>query len=164
MIRAHERGDVLTLDVGGPATMTESPAVSDLITDRVGNGIRAVRIDLRDCAMMDSTFSGTLLAMKRQLDKIGGSLTLVSPSEHVLELLGEMGCEDFYDVETADRIDGDWIVVAPVAVRMEKLQRSILEAHDELAQLPGPAGTVFRTVVDELRRTPVPSAKPPTMH
>lgn len=154
MIRAHEQGGVLTVDVGGPATMVESPAVSELATERVSHGARTIRIDLRDCTTMDSTFTGTLLSLLRQLEKVGGKLTLVSPSVRVVELLQQMGLEDFYEIETSERIDGgSWNVVGPLQPsRPEKLERLILDAHDELARLPGSTGRTFRVVVDELRR------------
>jgi anti-anti-sigma factor len=96
MIRAQEQPSVLTLDVDGPATMLESPAVDETARDQLARGVRSVRIDLRSCTMMDSTFSGTLLSLKRQLENAGGSLTLVSPSRRVLDLLAKMGLEDFY--------------------------------------------------------------------
>ena len=105
MLRSHDEPAVLTIDVEGPATMLESPAVRETASERLAaHGPCALRIDLRDCTTMDSTFSGTLLSLKRQVDKIGGTLTLVSPSEKVLELLRQMGLEDFYNVDVADRI------------------------------------------------------------
>ncbi len=152
MIRAHGDTLTLTVDVAGAATMMESPAVSDLAAERIARGARAVRIDLRDCTTMDSTFSGMLLALKRRLERVAGTLTLVSPSTRVAELLQEMGVDDFYAVETADRIDGPWGPVVTGRAKSEKLTRVVIEAHDELAQLPGDAGRTFRTVVDELRR------------
>lgn len=134
--------------------MLESPAVCDLATEQIRDGVRALRLDLRDCAMMDSTFSGTLLALKRQIERVSGTLVLVSPSPRVLELLDLMGVRDFYDVESAERSDGEWTVVAPTQPKAERLQRTVLAAHAELARLPGTAGDAFRSVVDELRRPP----------
>jgi anti-anti-sigma factor len=153
MIRAHDdEGQVLTVDVAGPATMTESAAVSELAGDRLARGARAVRVDLRDCTTMDSTFTGMLLSLKRQLEHAGGALTLVSPSERVRELLEQMGVGDFYDVERAERAGGPWSIVTPARTRTDELKRVILEAHAELARLPTPAGRAFRAVVEELRR------------
>jgi anti-anti-sigma factor len=152
MIRALDQPNVLMLDVAGSATVTETPAVSELASERINEGrIRGVRIDLRDCTMMDSTFSGTLLALKRQLEASGGTLTLVSPSSKVLEMLSQMGLDDFYDVEISERPDGDWKDVAKAPLQLERLQRLILDAHDELVRVPEAEHT-FRDVVDELRR------------
>lgn len=151
MIRAHDDPSVFTLDVGGPATMMESAAVNELASERISRGVRAVRIDLRDCTTMDSTFSGTLLALERQLGRVGGTLTLVSPSERVMELLHQMGVDDFYAIEASDRAEGPWVVITAARPRVDKLQRVVLDAHDELAHLPIPQAGAFRAVVDELR-------------
>jgi anti-anti-sigma factor len=152
MIRVHEEGAVLTLDVAGPATMMESPAVQTYANERLLRGIRAIRVDLRDCTTMDSTFSGTLLALKRQLAPLGGSFTLVSPSAKVCELLNQMGLVDFYDVALAERVEGAWREITSCTPRVDQLRRLVLDAHDELARVPGPAGRTFRAVADELRR------------
>lgn len=160
MIRALDQGSVLTLAVEGSATMAESPAALAFARERMVGGVRTVRIDLRSCTTMDSTFSGTLLALRRQLEELGGRLTLVSPSARVIELLAEMGLEDFYEIERAEPLDGSWTVLTGGRPGTEKLQRIVLDAHDELARLPGSAGKTFRVVVDELRRSANEPAAP----
>ncbi len=162
MIRAHDDPAALTLVVDGPATMTESPAVNEAAADALGRGARSLRLDLRDCTTIDSTFSGTLLSLKRKLEDAGGSLTLVSPSARVIELLAMMGLEDFYRIEHAEQLDGPWTEVAVTRPGAERLSRMIVDAHEQLARISGPAGTTFRTVVEEMRseeqRGTVPSA------
>jgi anti-anti-sigma factor len=153
MIRILEDPAVLMVDVAGAATMLESPHFLESASERVSHGVRSLRVDLRDCTTMDSTFSGTLLSLKRQLDRIGGTLTLVSPSARVLELLGQMGLLDFYCIEIADRTAGPWSDLAPAVPCAELLRRRILEAHEELAEAAsGPVASELRTVVEELRR------------
>lgn len=153
MIRARSISDLLELYVAGPATMTESPAVDESARAALARGARSLRIDLRDCTTMDSTFSGTLLSLRRRLEMAGGRLTLVSPAPRVLELLREMGLEDFYDVEVSERTDvSTWQDITPPSrPSIEKLRRLVLEAHDELAHAPG-AADGFRAVIEELRR------------
>lgn len=152
MIRAHEDAGALTLVVEGPATMTESAAVSEAVGERLRRGARAVRLDLRDCTTLDSTFTGTLLSLDRQLEAAGGTLTLVSPSPRVVALLQEMGLEDFYAVEQADRVVGPWTDVPLTRPGADRLSRMILDAHEQLARVPGAAESAFRAVVEEMRR------------
>ena len=152
MIRAHDEPALLTLVVDGPATMTESPAVSEAAGERLRRGVRSLRLDLRDCTTLDSTFTGTLLSLKRELEDAGGTLTLVSPSAKVVDLLHEMGLEDFYAIEHADRVGGTWTDVPLARPGAERLSRMILDAHEQLARIPGAAETAFRTVVEELHR------------
>lgn len=145
--------------------MMESPAVQESASEQLARGARTVRIDLRDCTTMDSTFSGTLLALKRQLDALGGTLTLVSPSLKVCELLEQMGLEDFYAIDVADRIDGAWNEIDVTAQpRVEKLRRLVVDAHDELARVPGRAAHAFHAVAEELRRSEpeLPSSREPS--
>jgi anti-anti-sigma factor len=163
MIRTHDDPSILTVDVAGPATMMESPAVASLANERIASGVRAVRIDLRDCTTMDSTFSGTLLALERQLGRLGGSLTLVSPSERVVELLEQMGVDDFYAIELSERGDGPWVVAPLARPRTTILERVVFDAHDELSHLPIPQADAFRAVCDELCRTPDIPAVPPSV-
>lgn len=152
MIRAHRENAVLTFDVAGPATMMDSPAVHALANEEVATGARSLRIDLRDCTAMDSTFSGTLLALKRRLDEVHGDLRLVCPSDRVVELLRQMGLDDFYAIDVVDRLEGPWTSVDVAQPRVEALEQRVLDAHKELARVPGPAARDFRAVVEELRR------------
>lgn len=132
--------------------MTESAAVSEAVGERLRRGARTVRLDLRDCTTLDSTFTGTLLSLERQLEAAGGTFTLVSPSPKVVDLLHEMGLEDFYTVEQADRVVGTWTDVPLTRPGADRLSRMILDAHEQLARVPGAAATAFRTVVEEMRR------------
>lgn len=152
MLSAHDEPGILTIDVAGPATVVESPAVHETARDRMSRGVRVVRIDLRDCVVMDSTFSGTLLALKRELERHDGTLTLVSPSPKVVELLGQMGLEGFYDVETGERGPGPWKEIVPAPPSLERIRSVVRAAHDELVRSPGPCEELFRDVARELRR------------
>jgi len=159
MIRAHDEGPILTLDIVGVATMMESPAVQEAVALHLACGGRVVRLDLRDCTVMDSTFSGTLLSLKRELDPIGGELVLVSPSPRVLESLQDMGLEDFYGIASLERPSGPWREIGSVALgeregHERQLRRLILEAHDELARLPGPSSRGFGNVAAQLHEEP----------
>jgi anti-anti-sigma factor len=160
MIRAHDEPAVLTIDVDGPATMTESPAVQATASEQLARGLRKLRIDLRSCTTMDSTFTGTLLLLKRQLENAGGTFTLVSPSAKVLELLCQMGLEDFYPIEIAPRADGRSREIVPAESPVAELKRLVVHAHDELACIPGPASETFRAVAEELRRSTDPPEPP----
>jgi anti-sigma B factor antagonist len=159
MIRLHMDAPArLTLDIGGPATMLEGATVEQTATEHFAHGTRVLSVDLRDCTMMDSTFSGTLLSLRRQLEKVGGELILVSPSAAVLEVLRLMGLETFYAIDVAERASGPWQPVTPVRREAEELKRLVLESHELLAEVPGPARHEFRSVVEELRRNQEPKS------
>ncbi len=152
MIRAHRMGRTLTLDVQGKATVMETPAVRELVDRHISHGLRALRVDLRDCTAIDSTFSGTLLALEHQLAAHDGTLVLVSPSSRVEELLRRMGLDDLYAVELTPRTRGPWMELHVGPPDEDKLKDLVLASHDELAHASVPDATGFRAVVDELRR------------
>lgn len=152
MIRVHQEPRAVTFAVDGRATTLESRAVQETVEAELSRGVSEVRVDLRDCTTMDSTFSGTLLALKRRLEQRAGRLVLVSPSARAVELLRQMGLEDFYVTEVAPRAGEPWRELAPAWPRPEDLTRLVLDAHDELANVPGVAARTFRPVVEELRR------------
>jgi anti-anti-sigma factor len=132
--------------------MVESPAVQEAAREEVDRGVRSVRLDLRDCTVIDSTFSGTLLSIKRQLDEVGGTFTLVSPSSKVLELLEQMGLEDFYTIDVAERPPGDWKELSAGQPPLGELEKTVRGAHDELARMPGAVGDAFKGVAAALHK------------
>lgn len=149
--------------------MAESPVVQELANARIRSGTRMVRIDLRDCTAMDSTFSGMLLVLKRVVEASSGELVLVAPSRKVIEVLRQMGIEDFYATDFAERppaTHAAWREVAVPLPELETLQRVVLESHEELSLVPGPAAEAFREVVRELRRADSvrPSVPPSIPH
>jgi anti-sigma B factor antagonist len=156
MIRAHREGRTLTVDVQGRAIVVESPAVRELAVRHMSRGLRSLRVDLRDCTLMDSTFSGMLLSIEHQLAAHDGTLTLVSPSPRVLELLGEMGLDELYAIDVGPRPNGPWVQVSPRSADVDELMSVVLESHEELAHASVSNGPAFRAVVDELRRNPAP--------
>jgi anti-anti-sigma factor len=153
MIRAHREKTMLTLDVQGRATMMESPTIHELVTKHVAHGLRSLRIDLRDCSALDSTFLGTLLLLEGQLAAVDGTLTLVSPSASVLELLRRMGLEDAYAIEVAPRARGPWLDLRLSSPDVERMTSIVIDAHEELARASVSRASDFQAVVDELRRS-----------
>lgn len=148
--------------------MVESPVVQELAHARIRAGARVVRIDLRECTAMDSTFTGMLLVLKRVLEASAGELVLVAPSRKVMDVLGQMGLDDFYAIDSAERPPAThaWREVAVPRPEVETLQRMVLESHEELSRVPGPAAEAFRDVVRELRRADSvrPSVPPSIPH
>jgi hypothetical protein len=97
---------------------------------------------------MDSTFLGTLLHLQRSLANQGGEFTLVSPSSSCCRLLQQMGLDDvFPTVTAADPLASKWDEICCDIEGPEAFKYKVIEAHQELASLPGKAGEPFRQVV-----------------
>lgn len=148
VVRVHWQEQTVTFQVEGRATMVQSQPLRRFAEHALADGARAFRVDLRHCCHMDSTFVGTLLFLKRSIDRQDrGELALVSPSPLCHRLLGQMGLDGVFAVTAAEEpaaagteLPGD--LLDPCAFK-----RNVLQAHQELANLPGPAGEPFRAVV-----------------
>ena len=65
----------------------------------------AVYVDLSQCRYMDSTFIGLLVAIDKKLQKgSGGRLHVVQPSAECLDLLRQLGLQEFLVIEPRRRM------------------------------------------------------------
>jgi len=105
---------------------------------------------------MDSTFLGTLLFLRRAVERHGpGDFVLVCPSPQCCQILAHMGLANLFPVRQAvDQGPGDWVEVTGDLQDISAFKRNIIQAHRELAALPGPAGEAFRDVVRSLAQEP----------
>jgi anti-anti-sigma regulatory factor len=149
VVRVHWHDQTVIFQVEGRATMLQSQPLRRVAEQSLADGARVVRIDLRHCTHLDSTFLGTLLVLKRTVDRREqAEFHLVCPSTKCCGILDQMGLTGIFPVTTADE---------PPAVACTELpgdlqdpgafKRNVLQAHQELANLPGPAGDQFRAVM-----------------
>ena len=151
-VRVHQHDQTVTFQVEGQATMHHSPAVRQYAEQCFIGGTTALSVDLRRCTHMDSTFLGTLLFLKRLVERYeGGAFTLISPSPQCRQLLREMGLEKIFAVVDVDELTPDvWTELKSGAGDPTAFKRNVVQAHQELGRLEGPAGETFRTLATEL--------------
>jgi anti-sigma B factor antagonist len=147
-VRYHQADKTVTFRVEGRGTMTQSLPMRQCAERLMATGTSKVKVDLRDCSYMDSTFLGTLLTLKKALEKQHGQLTLVMPSESCHRILNQMGLGDVMPHESAE-IDpaATWTDLSGEPTDPTSFKRTVTQAHEELAKLPGPAGEQFAAVV-----------------
>jgi anti-anti-sigma factor len=148
-ILVHRNDQTVTFRVTGEATMFRSMPLRRFAEQCLAGGAHLLRIDLRHCTYMDSTFLGTLLFLKRAVECRGqGGLALVSPSAFCRQLLKQMNLEDFYPVVTEEELSAiSWTELDCGVKDVNTFKRTVVQAHQELACLPGPGGEPFREVV-----------------
>jgi anti-anti-sigma factor len=153
-VRLH--GQTVDFQVEGRATAGQGLAFRKCAEQCLAGGAPALRIDLARCTHMDSTFLGTLLFLRRAVERRGqGDFVLVSPSPQCCQLLRQMGMANLFPVRTSEEPDaGDWVEVTGDLTDVCTFKRNIVQAHRELAALPGPAGEPFRAVVRFLAEEP----------
>jgi anti-sigma B factor antagonist len=148
-IRFHQDDQMLLFQVDGWATMSQSLSLRRFAEHALAEGARRVWVDLRRCTYLDSTFLGTLLFLHRAALRLGGrEFRLISPSCECAKLLQQMGVTEVFPVfDMEEAAPSSWTVLTKGSDDKQHLQRNVLEAHEELACLPGAAAERFRAVV-----------------
>jgi len=152
MVRVHQHDQTITFQLEGQATMQQSPAVRRFAEQCLTGGATALAVDLRRCTHMDSTFLGTLLFLKRLVEHGEQSnFVVISPSPRCRQLLQEMRLEKIFPI-----VDGEepaasaWRELPGGREDVMAFKRNVVQAHQELGRLEGPAGETFRELADQL--------------
>ncbi len=149
----HEDGPVLRLRVEGWGSMTQSLPLRKFVEERLMDQTRRVLVDLAYCTYFDSTFLGTLLFMRRALLRASGSFCLFSPSSECRCLLQQMGVLTTFEIVADDpALELPWQPLFLESAPKQCFERNVLQAHEELASLPGKAGEKFQAVVRCLQK------------
>jgi anti-anti-sigma factor len=153
-VRVHQHDQTLTFQVKGWATMHQSPSVRRFAEQCLACRTTVLGVDLRHCTHMDSTFLGTLLFLKRAIDQQRqGEFLLISPSPLCCRLLQQMGLDEIFPIVTAEELTTSaWIELKSESEDIEAFKRNVVQAHQELAHLEGPAGETFRELAASLAR------------
>jgi len=160
----------LAFRVEGRATMVQSLPLRKLAEYCLDHGgARDIRVELGDCAHMDSTFMGTLLTLQKSVQKHGkGALTLVGVSAPCSRILHQMGLDDMFPADAAAAAGGaneGWTVLPLETDDANAFKRNVRQAHEVLADVPGKCGEQFQGVVRcmnqaEQQAPPTPSPPP----
>ncbi|MBI3880943.1 MAG: STAS domain-containing protein [Verrucomicrobia bacterium] len=101
-------------------------------------GHRRFALELSECQMMDSSFSGTLAMLGQKFANGDGCkpIHLISPNAKVIGLLESLGVENLFGVLTADALKPEnFQAVEPTATTKADVTRTCLEAHELLCAL-----------------------------
>jgi anti-anti-sigma factor len=135
------------------------------VADRaIAAGTDQICIDLHGCTHMDSTFLGTLLAIKKVLEgNHKGQLGLLTPSHSCIRILQQMGLADILTTcDHAPDPQARWFDLPCETQDPSSFRRNIVQAHEELACLPGESGDQFRAVVRTIQQAERPAAPSPS--
>jgi anti-anti-sigma regulatory factor len=160
VVCVHRDGPTVTFRVQGRGTMADSLPLRRCAEQCLAAGSISLRVDLRHAVYLDSTFVGTLLFLKRTVCARGeGDFTVLSPSAECEKLFKQMGLDGVLTVAAEEPDPGPWTDLCGAAQDVSAVKGTVVQAHRELADLPGPAGEPFRAVVRCLERETPPDAK-----
>lgn len=157
----HRLSDGIVFRVEGRATRPLSQPLRRVAEQCLQSGAKTIRLDLRACTFMDSTFLGTLLLLRRAVqDRAAGNLALIDPSSECVRLLGQMGVADLFpSVKPEPAGQATWVELVASDEDAQACKQHVLQSHRELAALEGAPGEPFRAVMRSLEQD---SDKKPT--
>jgi anti-anti-sigma regulatory factor len=153
LVRFHRDGQTLTFQVKGWGTMTHALPIRRLAEQGLACGATQLRIDLRHCTYMDSTFLGTLIVLLKAVFARGrrDGFALVCPSAACCKLLQQMGVDDLFPRVTAEEVDATaWTPLGGEMDDVQSFKCNVVQAHVELANQPGPAAQTFGPIARRL--------------
>jgi anti-sigma B factor antagonist len=155
-IQVGVRGPAVWVRVEGKGSFLNSGNLKEFSREMLDRGYREFVVDLEDCAMMDSTFMGTMASVALRLKELGrGHLHIVHCGNRSQQLLTGLGLDQIFDIHS----DGSG---APECEALEQASRSdsrkkeqtetMLEAHEALCEAAPENIFRFKDVLDFLRQ------------
>ena len=148
-IRRTTSGYVVHLE--GRGTMRESPTLRDFASGALEDGAD-IWVDLSACEYLDSTFLGCLAVLQRCAKMGRGSFAVVADASTSKRLLAGVHLDRILDIqEDGPPVFGDAVALPTAAIERREFARHLIESHDRLAELGGPAAESFRRIAAQLQ-------------
>jgi len=152
-------GPAVWVKVEGKGSFLNSGNLKEFARAMVDRGYREFIVDLRNCAMMDSTFMGTMAGVALRLKELGhGRLHVVHCGGRSRELLAGLGLDQIFSIHTNGAIapeckslERNETADTPNGQKKEQAQ-TMLEAHEALCEAAPENLTRFKDVLDYLKQ------------
>ncbi|MFL6588579.1 MAG: STAS domain-containing protein [Chthoniobacterales bacterium] len=158
-IQVGVNGEAVWVKVEGKGSFLNSGNLKEFTREMVNRGYREFVVDLENCAMMDSTFMGTMAGVALRLKELGhGHLHVVHCGERSRSLLTGLGLDQIFDIHSngtaapecellkADKSNG-----APVEQK-KQVSADMLDAHQALCDAAPQNLSRFKDVLDYLKQ------------
>ena len=157
-IQVGVNGPAVWVKVEGRGSFLNSGNLKEFAREMLNRGYREFVIDLAHCAMMDSTFMGTMASVALRLKELGhGHLHVVHCGNRSQELLSGLGLDQIFDIH----VNGS---TAPECEALERGYKdgqqetkkreqteTILEAHEALCKAAPENLFRFKDVLEYLK-------------
>jgi anti-anti-sigma regulatory factor len=145
--------------VEGKGSFLNSGNLKEFARGMLDRGYREFVIDLADCAMMDSTFMGTMASVALRLKELGrGHLHVIHCGNRSRELLSGLGLDQIFDIHGDGAVAPECAALprgsdrnSPKARKKEQAQ-TMLEAHEALCEAAPENLFRFKDVLDYLKQ------------
>jgi anti-sigma B factor antagonist len=134
-------GPTVWVKVLGKGSFLNSGNLKELAREMLDRGYREFVVDLADCAMMDSTFMGTMARVALRLKELGhGHLHIVHCGSPSQELLSGLGLDRIFDIHANGASSPECgpleqtLAAQSPEDRKKKQTETMLEAHQALCE------------------------------
>lgn len=152
-------GDAVWVKVEGKGSFLNSGNLREFTREMVNRGYREFVVDLENCAMMDSTFMGTMAGLALRLKELGhGHLHVVHCGARSLELLSGLGLDQIFSIHSNGVLSPQCELLereSQAESNEEKKQdsaRQMLDAHEALCEAAPKNFSRFKDVIDYLKQ------------
>jgi anti-sigma B factor antagonist len=158
-IQVGVNGPTVWVRVEGKGSFLNSGSLKEFAREMLDRGYREFVMDLADCAMMDSTFMGTMASVALRLKELGrGHLHVIHCGNRSRELLSGLGLDQIFDIHadgTAAAPECEALERASDGLRQDRKQQqaqTMLEAHEALCEAAPENFFRFKDVLDYLKQ------------
>ncbi len=152
-------GQSVWVKVEGKGNFLNSGNLKEFAREMVNRGYREFVIDLEHCAMMDSTFMGTMAGVALRLKELGqGHLHVVHCGTRSRELLTGLGLDQIFDIHangtaapTCEVLPAEGIPAEPAEQKQQQAQQ-MLDAHEALCEAAPENISRFKDVLEYLKQ------------
>jgi anti-anti-sigma factor len=142
---------IVWIRVEGNGSSTDSTALKDFAKEMIHRGAREFIVDLRNCAVMDSTFMGTLVGISLRLREVGdGCLYVVNLNERNAESLRSLGLDRLFNVRMSTIEKDEQVLKIPLQEDRTARAQTMLEAHEALIRAVPENLPKFKDVIQYL--------------
>ena len=158
-IQVGVNGPTVWVKVEGKGSFLNSGNLKEFAREMLDRGYREFVIDLADCAMMDSTFMGTMASVALRLKELGrGHLHVVHCRNRSRELLSGLGLDQIFDIHSngstapaCEALEGETRDQSRENEKEEQTE-TMLEAHEALCEAAPENLLRFKDVLDYLKQ------------
>lgn len=158
-IQVGVNGKAVWVKVEGKGNFLNSGNLKEFAGEMVQRGYREFVFDLEQCAMMDSTFMGTMAGVALRLKEMGhGHLHVVHCGERSRDLLTGLGLDQIFEIHAngssaprCEILSSPPAGSEPVEQKHEQAQQ-MLDAHQALCDAVPENLSRFKDVLDYLKQ------------
>ncbi len=152
-IQVGVSGPSVWVRVEGKGTFLNSGNLKQFAREMVERGYREFVVDLHDCAMMDSTFMGTMAGLALRLKELGeGNLQVVHCGQRSRELLAGLGLDQLFEITSNGASAPQCQALEKSAVGKQEQAKQMLAAHEALCEAAPENVPRFKDVLEYLKQ------------